>query len=55
MNITLLLFCLSIPLLIVGIWAFFWALKSGQMEDLTGDGQRILMEEEDHPRPTSKE
>jgi cbb3-type cytochrome oxidase maturation protein len=29
-----------------GLWAFFWALRSGQFEDLDGAAARILIEEE---------
>jgi len=31
----------------VGLGAFFWAMKSGQFEDLDGAANRILIEEED--------
>lgn len=30
-----------------GLAAFFWALKSGQFEDMDGAGARILIDEED--------
>jgi cbb3-type cytochrome oxidase maturation protein len=30
-----------------GLAAFFWAMKSGQFEDLDGAANRILIEEED--------
>lgn len=34
----------------LGLAAFFWALRSGQFEDLDGAARRILIEEEDdHP------
>ncbi|WP_068090737.1 cbb3-type cytochrome oxidase assembly protein CcoS [Novosphingobium rosa] len=29
-----------------GLWAFFWALRSGQFEDLDGAAARILIEDE---------
>ena len=32
---------------LVGLGAFFWAMKSGQFEDLDGAANRILIEEED--------
>ncbi|WP_343613322.1 cbb3-type cytochrome oxidase assembly protein CcoS [Novosphingobium sp.] len=31
---------------LAGLWAFFWALRSGQFEDLDGAAARILIEEE---------
>ena len=30
-----------------GLGAFFWALRSGQFEDLDGAGMRILIDDED--------
>lgn len=34
---------------LAGLWAFFWALRSGQFEDLDGAAARILIEEENEP------
>ena len=31
----------------IGVVAFVWSLKSGQYDDLDGDAQRILIEDED--------
>ena len=49
----------------LGLAAFFWSLRSGQYEDLTGDAERILFDADDTPLtpprtssrrdPTSKE
>jgi cbb3-type cytochrome oxidase maturation protein len=30
-----------------GLAAFFWAIRSGQFEDMDGAGARILIDEED--------
>jgi len=30
----------------LGLAAFFWTLRSGQYEDLDGDSQRILIDDE---------
>ena len=30
-----------------GLAAFFWAMKSGQFEDLDGAGMRILIDDDD--------
>ncbi|MFO0254135.1 MAG: cbb3-type cytochrome oxidase assembly protein CcoS [Betaproteobacteria bacterium] len=50
MDILYLLVPLSL-LLVFGIGAvFWWALKSGQLEDLEGPAHRILMDDEDRPR-----
>lgn len=54
MNILLFLIPIALILGLIGLGAFFWALKSGQYEDLDGAAQRILMDEEndDDPDPT---
>ena len=33
----------------LGLAAFFWSLRSGQYEDLTGDAERILFDADDTP------
>jgi cbb3-type cytochrome oxidase maturation protein len=35
----------------VGLAAFIWALRSGQYEDLDGAAERVLLDDEDSPRP----
>lgn len=32
---------------LLGLTAFFWAMRSGQFEDLDGAGARILLDDED--------
>ncbi|WP_370034829.1 cbb3-type cytochrome oxidase assembly protein CcoS [Qipengyuania mesophila] len=32
---------------LVGLGAFFWAMRKGQFEDLDGAAQRILIEDEE--------
>ncbi len=56
MNILLLLLPLTLVVLAVGIWAFLWAVKSGQFDDLEGPAHRILMDDDDPriPRPGGK-
>ena len=41
---TILLYLIPLALLLGGIWlaAFFWCLRSGQYNDLDGDGWRSL-------------
>lgn len=36
---------------LVFIGVLFWAIKRGQYEDLKGDGNRILMDDDDHMLP----
>lgn len=40
---------LALMLGLAGLAAFFWALKSGQFEDLDGAALRIFMDEESTP------
>lgn len=42
-----LLIPIALGLGILGLAAFFWAMKRGQFEDLDGAAQRILIDEED--------
>ncbi|SFF90801.1 cytochrome oxidase maturation protein, cbb3-type [Novosphingobium sp. CF614] len=46
---TILGFLIPLALLmgLAGLAAFFWAMKSGQFEDLDGAANRILIDEED--------
>jgi len=37
---------------LLGLVAFFWALKKGQFEDLDGAAARILIDDEDLPAIT---
>lgn len=47
---TALLWLIPIAFLIgiIGLFAFFWSVKSGQFEDPKGDAERILTDE-DYP------
>ena len=38
---------------LLGLGAFFWALKSGQFEDLDGAAERILINDDDLPPPSA--
>jgi cbb3-type cytochrome oxidase maturation protein len=46
MEIVTLLIGLALILVVVIIWAFFWAVKSGQFDDMEGPAHRIIMEED---------
>jgi cbb3-type cytochrome oxidase maturation protein len=50
MDILYLLVPLSLLLVFLIGGVFWWALKSGQLEDLEGPAHRILMDDEDRPR-----
>jgi cbb3-type cytochrome oxidase maturation protein len=42
---------IPISLVLVGamVWAFLWAVRSGQFDDLERAGHQILMEDDDAP------
>lgn len=50
MNILIFLIPVTIVMGIIGLVTFFWTLRDGQYEDLNGDAQRILFDE-DSPLP----
>jgi cbb3-type cytochrome oxidase maturation protein len=48
---------LALALGAIGLFAFLWALRNGQYEDLDGAAQRILLEDAqdgDPPEPRSR-
>ena len=47
MEVVYLLVPLSILLVGVMVWVFFWAIRSGQFDDLEGPAHRILMDDDD--------
>ena len=50
MNILFFLIPLSIVLLSLAIWAFFWAVKNDQFEDLDGPAYSILYDDDLPPK-----
>ena len=49
MTILLVLIPLGLVILAVAVAAFVWAVRSGQFEDLEGEGERILFDESPLP------
>jgi cbb3-type cytochrome oxidase maturation protein len=49
MNILFALIPLAMLLLAVAVWAFFWAVRSGQFDDLDTPAVRILLDDQDTP------
>lgn len=49
MTLSSMLFLLGLTVVFVGLAAvgIFWAIKSGQYDDLEGPAQRILMDDDD--------
>lgn len=48
MTILYLLIPLTLILLALAIWAFFWAVRNDQFEDLEGPAHRILFDEDEN-------
>jgi len=46
MEILFLMVPLGLVLVALGIWAFFWAVGSGQFDDLDSPGWSVLADEE---------
>lgn len=51
MTILTILIPLTLAMGAIGLAAFFWSLRSGQYDDLSGDAERILFDDADHPLP----
>lgn len=49
MEVVYLLVPLAVVLAVAVIWGFFWAVRSGQFDDLEGPAHRILMDDDDRP------
>ncbi|MBD3894777.1 cbb3-type cytochrome oxidase assembly protein CcoS [Halomonas sp. ML-15] len=48
MTILYLLIPLTLILLSLAVWAFFWAVRNDQFEDLEGPAHRILFDEDEN-------
>lgn len=46
MKILFLLIPLSLLFVALAVWAFFWAVRSGQFDDLDSPGYRMLLDDE---------
>lgn len=51
MSILLVLIPLSLVLLVIGIAAFFWAVRNDQFEDLESPAWKILLDDDTRPNP----
>jgi len=47
LEIIFLLILISAPLLILIVWVFFWAVRSGQFDDMEKPRHQILMDDDD--------
>lgn len=46
MEVIFLLIPLSLILLCLIVWVFFWAVRSGQFDDMEGPAYKILLDED---------
>lgn len=53
MNGLAVLIPLALMMGLIGLIAFFWALRRGQFDDLDGAANRILIDDEDEPLPSA--
>lgn len=49
MNVLYILIPLALLLLGVAVWAFFWAVGSGQFDDLDTPAMRIVLDDDSKP------
>ena len=49
MNGVIILLPIALGLGLVGLAAFFWAMRSGQFDDPDGSASRILMDDDEGP------
>lgn len=55
MNVIYLLIPLGLMLLAVSVWAFFWAVRSGQFDNLDSAAMQILLDDDRSPPPSTSE
>jgi cbb3-type cytochrome oxidase maturation protein len=54
-NIIFILIPLGLVLLVAAVWAFFWAIKNDQFDDLDSPAWRILLDDDRQPPGIDKE
>ncbi len=54
MNIIYLLIPLGLVLLLLAVAAFFWAVRSGQFDDLESPAWRIVLDDDRAPPPETR-
>jgi len=54
MNVLYALIPLMILLGLIGVGVFIWSVRSGQYDDLEGDANRILMDDDDPLLPENQ-
>lgn len=51
MDVMIYLIPLAIVMALGGLWALFWSFKTNQYEDMDGAARRILLDDDEPPRP----
>ncbi len=51
MNVLVFLIPAALALSVAGLAAFLWTLRADQYDDLKGAAERILMDDDDRPKP----
>ena len=51
MDVMMILIPVAIVMALVGLWALFWSFKTNQYEDMEGVARRILLDDDEPPRP----
>ena len=51
MNVLVYLLPIAVGLGLIGLFAFLWALRSGQYDDVDGAALRVLSDDDIEPRP----
>jgi cbb3-type cytochrome oxidase maturation protein len=54
-NVIYLLIPLGLMMLALSVWAFFWAVRSGQFDDLKSPAVQILLDDDRAPPPSTTE
>ncbi|MFZ1494477.1 MAG: cbb3-type cytochrome oxidase assembly protein CcoS [Candidatus Competibacter denitrificans] len=54
MRILYLLIPMALGVAGVALWAFLWAVRTGQFDDLEGPAHRILMDDDDPRLPSQR-
>ena len=54
MSILYVLIPLGLVLVAFGVWAFFWAVGSGQFDDLDTPAMRVVMDDDTKPKEDSE-
>ena len=55
MRMLYVLIPLALMLLAVAVWAFFWAIRSGQFDDLDSQGWSVVLDEDRKVDPEDRE